>query len=350
MGPRARATMGGGRRVRSATEGHGALPLKVVDLRPPSWVDSTGSYEWSRRVRTGWSNVLMRSVELGQNFLRNQRTARRLVYLAGGPAGLPCVDLGAGRGMVTSAALRREGRVIAIETDPRLAAGLRSAFADEPRVEVIEQDLMAVDLPSEPFVIAANPPFNLSTKLVRRWLLARHFVSGALIVERPFGQRVAGEFGATKLSLSLAPFLELAIPVNVRAAEFSPQPRVSAAILTATRRPEPEIASRDRADYWRFVNYLFERSKPTIGEALAPLRLDLGRTAEARAVRDLSAEFTTRLFIASVRSNQKALATITAFEAALPARRSSELASAEIQRRRRGRSTSAIPTTGPGRR
>ncbi len=295
----------------------------------------------------GGHNVQMRSVELGQNFLRNQRTARRLIHLAGGAADLPCVDLGAGRGMITTAALRREGRVIAIETDPRLAAGLRSVFADEPRVEVVEQDLMVAGLPSEPFVVAANPPFNLSTKLVRRWLMARHFVSGALIVERPFGQRVAGEFGATKLSLSLAPFLELATPVNVRAAEFSPQPRVSAAILTAARRPEPEIASRDRANYWRFVNYLFERSKPTVGEALAPLRLGLGRTAEASLVRDLSAEFATRLFTNSVRGDQKALATIAAFEAALPERRSSELARrAEVPRRNRGRSNSATTTTG----
>ncbi len=280
----------------------------------------------------------MRSAELGQNFLRSQRTARRLVYLAGGAASYLCVDLGAGRGIITSAALRREGPVIAIESDPRLAARLRSTYADEPRVEVVEQDLMTAALPSEPFVIAANPPFNLSTQLVRRWLLAPHFVSGALIVERPFGQRVAGGFGTTKLSLSLAPFLAFDTPAIVRPAEFNPQPRVTAAILTAVRRPDPAIADRDRTNYWRFVNYLFERSKPTVGEALAPLRLGLNQTVGSRSVRDLSPELAERLFIASVREDRRALATISAFEAHLPARRSSELArGAEPPRRSRGR-------------
>jgi 16S rRNA A1518/A1519 N6-dimethyltransferase RsmA/KsgA/DIM1 with predicted DNA glycosylase/AP lyase activity len=279
----------------------------------------------------------MRAAELGQNFLRNQRTARRLVHMAGEPSDLPCVDLGAGRGMITTAALRREGRVIAIETDPRLAAGLRTTYADEPRVEIVEQDLMEADLPAEPFVIAANPPFNLSTQLVRRWMMAQHFVSGALIVERPFGQRVSGEFGATKLSLSLAPFLDLGVPVTVRAAEFTPQPRVAAAILTGVRRTEPAVPSRDRVDYWRFVNYLFERSRPTVGEALAPLRLGRGPTVESQRVRDLTPQLTVQIFSTSVRGNRSALGTIAAFEERLPAPRRSDLARRSAPPRRRPR-------------
>ena len=51
----------------------------------------------------------MRTAELGQNFLRNQRTARKLVKMAGGTPDMPCVDLGAGKGIITTSALLRGG-------------------------------------------------------------------------------------------------------------------------------------------------------------------------------------------------------------------------------------------------
>lgn len=147
----------------------------------------------------------MRSRQLGQNFLRNKRTARRLVHLAGGEPQLLCVDLGAGTGSVTEAALAiRTGSILAVEYDQRLVAQLKARYADEPRVMVRSADLLAAPLPDEPFIIAANPPFNTSTKLVRRWMLAPTFVSGALIVEAPFAGRVSGSYGATKLSLPCA--------------------------------------------------------------------------------------------------------------------------------------------------
>ena len=80
----------------------------------------------------------MRSRQLGQNFLRNKRTARRLVHLAGGEPQLLCVDLGAGTGSVTEAALAiRTGSILAVEYDQRLVAQPKARYADEPRVMVL---------------------------------------------------------------------------------------------------------------------------------------------------------------------------------------------------------------------
>ena len=275
----------------------------------------------------------MRTAELGQNFLRNQRTARKLVKMAGGTPDMPCVDLGAGKGIITTSALLRGGPVIAIETDPRLARGLRTTFADEPLVEVRSEDLMESVIPTRPFVIAANPPFNLSTRLVRRWMTAPTFVSGALIVQRPFGGRISGEYGATKLSLSLAPLLDLAVPVAVRAAEFNPQPRVATAILTAVRRNDPDISASDHAGYWRFINYLFERSSLTVGQALATLRLRLNHLKQLR-VRELTPSAAVQIYTTSVRDNRAAEEKIATFERRLPEKRRSDLAAqAQLARR-----------------
>ena len=75
----------------------------------------------------------MRSRQLGQNFLRNKRTARRLVHSAGGEPDLLCVDLGAGTGSVTDSAVAiRTGPILAIEYDQRLVSQLASRYDSDP--------------------------------------------------------------------------------------------------------------------------------------------------------------------------------------------------------------------------
>jgi 23S rRNA (adenine-N6)-dimethyltransferase len=268
----------------------------------------------------------VRAKELGQNFLRNRRTARRLVHLADGPEGSVCVDLGAGNGMITEAALSRDAPVLAVEVDPRLAASLRRKFAGEPSVTIVEADLLQVAPPNEPFVIAANPPFNVSTKLVRRWIPADRFCAGALIVERSFARRISGAHGATKVSLSLAPYFDMAVPYNVRSAEFSPAPKVVTAILTVQRRPEPPVEWSARVAYWRFVNYLFERSVLTVGDALLPLKFSGVPHAVRRGlVRDLGEREAVELFYAT--RSERNDATIADFELQLPSSRKVSLGS-----------------------
>jgi 16S rRNA A1518/A1519 N6-dimethyltransferase RsmA/KsgA/DIM1 with predicted DNA glycosylase/AP lyase activity len=268
----------------------------------------------------------MRSRQLGQNFLRNKRTARRLVHLAGGDPQLLCVDLGAGTGSLTEAALAiRTGSILAVEYDERLVAQLTARYADEPRVIVRSADLLAAPLPDEPFVIAANPPFNTSTKLVRRWMLAPTFVSGALIVEAPFAGRVTGSYGATKLSLSLAPFLHLDTGVAVKSAEFTPAPNVATVILTSSQRPKLDVARDDAPAYWAFVNFLFERGSRTVGEALRPLaKSGFSASVSGRLVRDVDVGLAIQLFTELVQANEQAARRIRTFEERLPVGRRSQ--------------------------
>lgn len=265
---------------------------------------------------------MVRSTAFGQNFLRNRRTARRVVHLAGEDPDLLCVDLGAGNGSITEACLRRSGPILAIEVDRRLVQELRTRFTDEPRVTVREADLLKVRPPSEPYVIAANPPFNLSTQLVRCWLPQPSFQSGALILEKPFARRVSGAYGATKLSLSLAAYLDLQVPFDVRAAEFQPRPRIDAAILTAVRRAEPAVPWSHRAGYWSFVNYLFERGRLTTGEALEPLRLrGVPPAVRQSPVRDLTLVDAVHLHHAITEGPPRARQLLERFDADLPSAR-----------------------------
>jgi 23S rRNA (adenine-N6)-dimethyltransferase len=212
----------------------------------------------------------VRTVRYAQNFLLNSGAARRLVYEAGGPAVALRVDLGAGKGVITEAALQvaPDAPVLAVEVDPRLAEAMRRRYGKNGRVEVVEADLVDVAPPLQPFVCIGNPPFNLSTHIARHWLVAPTLCSGALIVEREFGQRLAGRFGTTKLSASLGASLEIDVPLRLSPSQFHPRPRVNVAIMTFSRRSNPVIEPDDIPDYWLLVNFLFESGRRTVGEAL----------------------------------------------------------------------------------
>jgi 23S rRNA (adenine-N6)-dimethyltransferase len=80
------------------------------------------------------------------------------------------LDLGAGYGAITSALAQAGARVIAVERDPGLAGRLERRFADRPGVRVVPADLRSVPLPRREFSVVANPPFSVTTDLLRRLL------------------------------------------------------------------------------------------------------------------------------------------------------------------------------------
>lgn len=267
--------------------------------------------------------------------------------MAGPDDGRTCVDLGAGKGTITEAALRRSGPVIAIEIDPRLVARLRDRFGSDPRVSIVEGDLMRVPPPKGPFVVAANPPFNQSTVLVRRWLFLPGFASGALIVERAFARRTSGAFGTTKLSLAIAPYVELRIGMDVRGDEFAPRPRVPVAVLQAERRETPLVPWDERHEFWAFVNYLFERSRLTLGEALDGLSLPaMPVSLRDTEVRDLDVSTAAELHWSLVGRGPRAVRKVASFNASLPATRQMAFGDdvADDRQRSSGRQATSRPT------
>ena len=263
----------------------------------------------------------MRTREFNQNFLKNRRTARLLVRLADGPPGSLHVDLGAGRGVITEAALGLGKRILAIEKDVRFVRELDRRFGADSGVEICRGDLLEMPLPTEPYVCVGNPPFNISTQLARRWMTSPLFISAAVIIEHEFGQRITGHYGTTKLSASLGPFLRMDVPISLHPAEFHPQPRVHVAIMTSVRLEQPLVRWRDRHAYWLFVNYLFERSKPTVGASLSTLRLrGLPTRLEQTPLRDTGIADIVWLFD-HVRGDEQCWTRIESFERTLPPKR-----------------------------
>ena len=204
--------------------------------------------------------------ELGQHFLESAALASRLAADAGIEPSDHVVEFGAGTGTLTTALLDRGARVSAIEVDPVLAAGLARRFAQTNAVAVYACDLSEFPLPTTPYRVLANPPFNHTAAILHRLLddPAGGLVRADLVVQWQVARALArgGHDDAVDLAgASWAPWWHFRRARRLPAQLFRPAPSVDAAVLTVTRRA-PNVLPVDAAPAFRhFVRERFDRSR-----------------------------------------------------------------------------------------
>ena len=243
----------------------------------------------------------------GQHFLRSKRLAAALVADAGVSAGDFVLEIGGGTGILTRALADAGARVLVLERDPHLAAGLRSRFGSARAVVVVEGDANHRDLPSEPFTLVANLPFNRSGALLDRLLRADVPLRGALvIVQWELAAKQAAVWPSTLRSTYWRAWYEIEIAGRLARTTFAPPPSVEAAVLRVVRRKLALVPDPLHEDYRRFLAAAFERREPVrrgLRHALTPLEVKrlapaLGFSPEARPW-DLDANQWAHLFAAS---------------------------------------------------
>lgn len=213
------------------------------------------------------------SVLRGQNFLRHSAIAERIVQVANPISSHICVDIGAGTGIITRACLAADYQVMVIEIDDRLFARLQKEFSDNPRVKLFHESLTTVSLPQQPFSITSNPPFNQSTEIFRRWVLNKYFQSAAIVTQHQFARKMAGDFGATKISTALSPFRKITVSEILPKSIFHPRPNVPVSMTHVECIGNPIIPWSERKKYWLLVNYLFECGPTTVRKILTLLNI-----------------------------------------------------------------------------
>jgi 23S rRNA (adenine-N6)-dimethyltransferase len=191
------------------------------------------------------------------------------------------LDLGAGGGALTRALADVGARVRAIELDPAALRQLRERFGTDPRVEVIEADATALPLPHEPFAVVANLPFAAGTAILRRLLgdPRAQLTQLDAIVEWGLAAKRTAVWPSTLLGCTWGARYEVRLVRRVPSACFSPPPAVDAAVLRATRRPEPLVPLSHAAAYEALLRQAFA--------AQAPLHRILPRGLVHRSAREL---------------------------------------------------------------
>ncbi len=215
---------------------------------------------------------------LGQNFVVDAGTIRRIVRASGvGPEDV-VLEVGPGLGSLTLGLLEAGTRVVAVEIDPVLAAALGAtarerAPAEAARLEVVHADALEVTtLPRAPSALVANLPYNVAVPLLIT-LLGRFpsLRSGLVMVQAEVADRlVAGPgsrtYGAP--SVKTAWFARARRAGTVAASVFWPVPNVESGLVRLDRHAPP-VTSADRTEVFRCIDAAFAQRRKTLRVALA---------------------------------------------------------------------------------
>jgi len=214
------------------------------------------------------------SKALGQHFLADPNTARRIVRLAGVSTGARVVEVGPGAGSLTVALLDAGARVLALEVDRHIVPVLEDATAGRD-VDIVVADAMTVDWPAllgdATWAMVANLPYNVATPLLLRALESAAMIDRYLVmVQREVGERLAasvgdGAYGA--VSVKVAYYATAKVVGRVPPTVFLPPPKVESALVELVRRPPPPV--RDRERLFALVNAGFATRRKTLRNALA---------------------------------------------------------------------------------
>ncbi len=239
---------------------------------------------------------------LGQNFVVDPNTVRRIARLANIGPGDRVVEIGAGLGSLTLALAQTGAHVVAVETDRRLVPLLREVLgclttdaidatdtalseaearipcsepAEPPLVQVVHADARRLDwgslLPGKGWQVVANLPYNIATSLVLTVLDDVPAVTRLLVMcQREAAERLAasprsGAYGAVSVRVALHADAELvgAVPATV----FYPRPEVESALVRLTRRT-PTADPAVRAEVGRLVTVTFSHRRQMLRRTL----------------------------------------------------------------------------------
>ncbi len=229
-----------------------------------------------RRLASGLRIRPTRS--LGQNFVIDPNTVRRIVRAADvGPTDV-VVEVGPGLGSLTLALLPAVSRVVAVEVDPLLGGALPGTvreFAPDlaDRLDVVVADALRVtELPGPaPTALVANLPYNVAVSVLLHLLEAFPTLSRALVmVQKEVADRLAAGPGSRTYgvpSVKAAWYADVRRAGTVGRTVFWPAPNVDSSLVALTRHDPP--AGADRRQVFAVVDAAFAQRRKTLRAALA---------------------------------------------------------------------------------
>ena len=225
--------------------------------------------------------------KLGQNFVIDANTVRRIVKAAGIVSGQSVVEVGPGLGSLTLGLLETGASVVAIEIDNRLATQLPltvERFQPGAPLTVIMQDAMTItELPGHPTSLVANLPYNISVPVLLHFL--EYFASlqtGLVMVQAEVGQRIAADPGSKiygSPSIKAAWYGKWRTAGQVSRQVFWPVPNVDS-ILVRFDRGELPGTEAERVATFALVDAAFQQRRKMLRQSLSVV---LGDSAAASA-------------------------------------------------------------------
>ena len=273
--------------------------------------DPAAAFLGARRIRELLDQHDVRLTKsLGQNFVIDPNTIRKVVELAYVEPGDKVLEIGAGAGSLSVGLAAAGADVTALEIDDRLLPILEETTAGLG-INVVHEDAMTYDYSSSSATtVVANLPYNIAATLVLKILEEAPAIERLTVMtQREVGERLAADPGTKAFGLStvLAAYWSTArLAGTVSRNAFYPVPNVDSALVELTR--HEQFAEVDYIRYKQIAKAAFGQRRKMLRASLAPLGLppdcfdDAGIDPTARA-EELSAEAFARLTIACASEN-----------------------------------------------
>jgi len=223
--------------------------------------------------------------KLGQHFLDSEDAAVRIVDALGDVSLSTVLEIGPGRGILTSLLAKRTRRLIAVELDRVLAAQLRLKFGMARNVEIIEADVLAIDFDSlfgpkpglgrpgidikpEPVKVVGNLPYYITSDiLLRLFEFSKYFESLVIMVQREVADRIAAEPGGRDygmLSATAQLYARVENLFTLPPSAFVPPPKVHSTVLRLTIEPQQEKLGVAGDGFIDFLRLSFGQKRKTL--------------------------------------------------------------------------------------
>jgi 16S rRNA (adenine1518-N6/adenine1519-N6)-dimethyltransferase len=223
--------------------------------------------------------------KLGQHFLDSEASAVRIVEALGDVSQSTVLEIGPGRGILTSLLAKRARRLIAVELDRVLAAQLRLKFGMARNVEIIEADVLAIDFDSlfgpkpglgrpgidlrpQPVKVVGNLPYYITSDiLLRLFEFSKYFESLVVMVQREVADRIAAEPGSRDygmLSATAQLYARVENLFTLPPGAFVPPPKVHSTVLRLTIEPQQEKLGVAGDGFIDFLRLSFGQKRKTL--------------------------------------------------------------------------------------
>ena len=191
----------------------------------------------------------------GQHLIQNKGLIKDILKIANISEDEIILELGAGKGAITTELSKRAKKVLAVEYDQRFIEklkqlGMKNTF-------IIEQDILKIFLPREHFVVVSNIPYAITTPIMKMLLNkpSSGFQRGIIIIEEGAAKRFTSSFVKDSYIVSWKMWFDIRYVKGISRKNFSPQPRVDSAMITINRKAKPLIPYRDYLNFGGLVDY-----------------------------------------------------------------------------------------------
>jgi 16S rRNA (adenine1518-N6/adenine1519-N6)-dimethyltransferase len=224
---------------------------------------------------------------LGQNFLVDGNVVSRILDAAQLSADDAVLEIGPGRGALTSRLAAAAGRVVAVERDRDLIPLLHEKLAEAGNIEVVQGDILRTDIRqllgerrNGRWKVVANLPYNISSQILFAFIDCRSLLSQmVLMLQREVGDRLVAGPGCKDygiLTVLCANYFDIERVCFVKPSSFRPVPKVESAVLRFRVLQTPRVDVGDEDLFRRVVKVAFGQRRKTLANCLRGMSSSAG--------------------------------------------------------------------------